>query len=299
MIFSIDKEFNVVPIYETSEYRLMDHHLKNGFCAITGFRNDKTVSENRRRNNKLKSEIKQLGYGIIPVVGGFMEEIFPDNINWIDPESEEAKNPPNNLHIIEDKGSVREFLQVLEESFIVPCFNVITKKPLNDDELKEFDKQMMDLGREYNQDAILLVPPQGKGSAHFVITKEDGFGETESTFSEYSLAKATDLYFTMKEKTLNKASSKRKQGVYGTKFYNKESFERKTGNVFYVESFVKAPCFSISQIRLEHRDLEIPVFGSHSYANSYIVFDGQKKEVQFKNETIQNRWNNVIAELIS
>ena len=70
-----------------------------------------------------------------------------------------------------------------------------------------------------------------------------------------TLASVTAEYFTMKEKTLNKAFAKRKDGVGGLQF---ESV------------WVDEPLYTIAGVRVRDANGELPPFGSHLYNNSTI-----------------------------
>lgn len=78
---------------------------------------------------------------------------------------------------------------------------------------------MISLGLTFDQDSVLVAPPGGNGKAYYISTGHDEtFGTKALNFSKMTLANITAEYFTMKEKTLNKAFAKRKEGVGGLRF---------------------------------------------------------------------------------
>lgn len=230
----------LVQINETSEDKIINFHLKRGFAMLTAFRSEYTLAQNRDRNRQLASRLKSLGYGFIRVTGGYTENIGPDNPNWDEAESTQDPN-------------IRR-LPIMEESFLVPMYDIKTKESADFD---TFKSDMVDLGKEFEQDSVLVAPPVGQGSPAYIITnsRAGNVGSIDCTFSNLTIANVADTFFSMKEKTINKARAKRREGVGGVKFES---------------TWLDEPAHTISGIRGRAERNELPPFGSHYYGNSQI-----------------------------
>lgn len=102
----------------------------------------------------------------------------------------------------------------------------------------------------------MVAPPGGNGKAYYISTgHDDTFGTKTLNFSKMTLANITAEYFTMKEKTLNKAFAKRKESVGGLQFES---------------AWVDEPLYTISGVRARDANGELPPFESHLYNNSTI-----------------------------
>lgn len=246
-----------VEINETSEKRMMDFHLKHGFAVLTAFQCEYSLSENRDRNRQLAGDLKTNGFSYIKITAGCAETILPDNINW------------NNADIIAGDDLHRQY-QTMAESLLVPMINIKTKEKITD--FESFKNIIIKLGIKYEQDFVLISPPEELGSASYIMTNSPS-GDLESvdcSFNNLSAASAADIYFSMKEKMMNKALAKRKDRVVGIKF---ETF------------WVDEPAQTISGVRMRDNRNEIAPFGSHYYNNSSIY----KELVELYKELVEHR----------
>ena len=238
MAFNIKN--GLVQINETSEDKIINLHLKRGFAMLTAFRSEYTLSHNRSRSRQLASRLKSLGYGFIKVTGGYTENIGPDNPNW--DEAEPTQDP-----------GIRR-LPIMEESLLVPMYDIKTKESVDFD---MFKSDMITLGKEFEQDSVLVAPPVGQGRPSYIITnsRAGNVGSIKCTFGSLTIANVADTYFSMKEKSINKAHAKRREGVGGVKFES---------------AWLDEPVYTISGVRIRDYRNEIAPFGSHYYNNSTI-----------------------------
>lgn len=105
-------------IHEASLGRIWQHvnNKDTAFAIITAFRDEYTLSQNRRRNAQLKNAIRSNGFGFVKIIG-----------SWI-----------------ENQGTENE-IKVTEESFFITSEN--------GSELKGFIKKMI---KKYDQDAAVF-----------------------------------------------------------------------------------------------------------------------------------------------
>jgi hypothetical protein len=247
-----------IRLNETSYDKLVNYHFDNGFCILTAFRSEFTMAENRARNKKLAADLKSNDLGFIRVTGGYREVIDKDNVNWDDAE------------VIPDNDEKR-LLTIMEESLLVPNFDIKTKKPFDDfDKLKDI---IIDLGIKYEQDSVLISPPHSDGNAYYVITNEryGDLGDIDMKFDKMDLASITDTYFSSLSKTINKLKVKRGDGVGGFKFEKLK----------YVCTFVDEPRHTLSGMRSENASGALPIFGSHYYEISTLA-KSKKENASFK-----------------
>jgi hypothetical protein len=247
-----------IRLNETSYDKLVNYHFDNGFCILTAFRSEFTMAENRARNKKLAADLKSNDLGFIRVTGGYREVIDKDNVNWDDAE------------VIPDNDEKR-LLTIMEESLLVPNFDIKTKKPFDDfDKLKDI---IIDLGIKYEQDSVLISPPHSDGNAYYVITNEryGDLGDIDMKFDKMDLASITDTYFSSLSKTINKLKVKRGDGVGGFKFEKLK----------YVCTFVDEPRHTLSGMRSENASGALPIFGSHYYETSTLA-KSKKENASFK-----------------
>lgn len=230
----------LVRLNETAEHKILDYHLEHGFGIVSGFRHEESLTENRKRNRKLAGILKGCGFGYIKVTGGYFEDVNDKDPRWDD--AKPTSDP-----------KIRK-IHCIEESFLIPMYNVKTHELITN--LDDFKTRMISLGLTFDQDSVLVAPPGGNGKAYYISTgHDDTFGTKTLNFSKMTLASVTAEYFTMKEKTLNKAFAKRKEGVGGLQF---ESV------------WVDEPLYTISGVRVRDANGELPPFGSHLYNNSTI-----------------------------
>lgn len=245
-----------IRLNETSYDKLVNYHFDKGFCILTAFRSEFTMAENRARNKKLAADLKANDLGFIRVTGGYREVIDKDNVNWDDAE------------VIPDNDEKR-LLTIMEESLLVPNFDIKTKKPFDDfDKLKDI---IIDLGIKYEQDSVLISPPHSDGNAYYVITNEryGDLGDIDMKFDKMDLASITDTYFSSLSKTINKLKVKRGDGVGGFKFEKLK----------YVCTFVDEPRHTLSGMRSENASGALPVFGSHYYETSTLAKSKKRKRI--------------------
>ena len=95
----------------------------NPLVIITAFRNERSLSDNRNLNRQLAADIRQLGWGYTPVLGGFLEKV-------------------------DSEGQQKE-IRVHEESFFVNA----TGSP------QQVMSQVVNLLNKYQQEAALIKLP--------------------------------------------------------------------------------------------------------------------------------------------
>lgn len=113
--------------------RVYQHTKERNIGALTAFRNEYSLQENRERNKGLEKSIRDAGYGFIRVKGRY----------------------------IENRGTDKE-VPVDEESFIV-----IGGK--TDEDKNKLNAFLTKLGAEYQQDSVLFKP-YDDSEAHLVFT---------------------------------------------------------------------------------------------------------------------------------
>lgn len=245
MLIKKQKLEGYVRIDETSYDKLTNYHLENGFVILSAFRSEYTLSENRKRTRNMKNDIRDAGFGFIPVVGGYREIIKQDNPNW------------EKADVISGKENERIY-QTTEESVLVPNYDMKTKEPFSD--FENLRKLAIKLGQKYDQDTVLISPPQGK--AHYVITSDryassvgSTVGSVDMQFDKMSLANIADAYFTSLAKTINKLKHKSDGGV---KFENKA----------YIGAYIREPMHTLAGAHSLSMNNELPMFGSHYMPSS-------------------------------
>ena len=245
MLVKKQKLEGYVRINETSYDKLTNYHLENGFIILSAFRSEFSLSQNRERTRKLKNDIKDAGFGFIPVVGGYREIIKSDNPNW------------DKADVVSGKDGECIF-QTTEESVLVPNYDMKTKEPMSDFEVLR--KLAIRLGQKYDQDTVLISPPNGK--AHYVITSNryassvgSTIGAIDMQFDKMSLANIADAYFTSLAKTMNRLKHKSDGGV---------KFENKT----YTGAYIREPLHTLSGAHSLTMNNELPMFGSHYMPSS-------------------------------
>lgn len=110
---------------ESSLSRIYNKMMTNDTGAITAFRSNFTNSENKDRNKLLLAKLFRLGYGVTSIKGSY----------------------------IEDFGTVNA-QEVGEDTFFV-------------EDLKakgNLEQDLVNLGKEFDQDSILFIPKGGDGS---------------------------------------------------------------------------------------------------------------------------------------
>lgn len=159
----------LVQIDEALEDKITNFHLNRGFAMLSAFRSECTFEQNRISSKQLANSIKSLGYYFIKVTGCYTKSIVSNGT-----DCDEAKH---------EQDSNIQRLSIMVESFLVPMYDMKTKKSIN---FNTFKSDMIEVGRELDQDAVLIVPP----------TDQDSL----------TVANAANAFFLRKEKTLNEAS---------------------------------------------------------------------------------------------
>lgn len=159
----------LVQIDDTLEDKITNFHLNRGFAMLSAFRSECTLEQNRISSNQLANSIKSLGYYFIKVTGYYIESIGSDNQILNEAKSMQDLNTQN--------------LSVMVESFLVPMYDMKTKKSTD---FNTFKSDMIEVGRVLDQDSILIVPPSNQDNL--------------------TIANAASTFFLMKEKTLNEIS---------------------------------------------------------------------------------------------
>lgn len=233
---------------ETSYDKLINFHAEHGFCIITAFRSEYSLSENRKRNRSLMEDLKKAGVGFIKITGGYREVIDKDNPNY------------DKADKISGEPEKRLFTSV-EESLLVPNYDINKKEEFaNFDDLK---KLITDLGKAYEQDCVLIAPPKREGGAYYVVTNSryGNVGDIDMQFSGYDLASISDAYFSSLSKTINKLKVKQGEGLGGFKFENRK----------FIGSFLEEPRHTINGKRCAENTGAIAPFGSHYYPHSTLA----------------------------
>lgn len=182
---------------EVSLYRAVKEHDKNGYAMISASRQDcinkdnpsaeEIWDENNKRTNNLKTDITNLSYSYVPVYGGYKEE---------------GSNTAS-----------------IEKSFIVFPYD-FRKKELVD--FDTFEKELINLGKKYNQDAILIKRPDSKPRYFYLNTNT--WDDVE--FGNLKLNDITQQYFTSLKGWADTSLNKKNRDWSGTpkRFTYSESY---------------------------------------------------------------------------
>lgn len=167
---------------------------------------EKITPENLKRTKLLEQDLRDIGFGFRPVIGGFKENF----------------------------GTPEEKL-VNELSFIVP-------KPKDVGEDK-FLNIMLNLGKKYEQDSILVVLPTiNNGNPVYLDTKTN-IGKEEMDFNTYRFAGPEDIYFTKLIKGNTPAFTLEKKDSLNNKykfFVNPNLTMDSIGNYYFGKLFPKS-----------------------------------------------------------
>ena len=184
---------------EVSLYRAVKEHDKNGYVMISASRQDclkgikdnpsyeEIWDENNKRTNNLKKDITNLSYSFIPVYGGYKEE---------------GSNTAS-----------------IEKSFIVFPYD-FRKKELVD--FDTFEKELINLGKKYNQDAILIKEPESNPKYYYLTTNT----WDSVDFGNVKLNDVTQQYFTSLKGWADTSLNKKNRDWSGTpkRFTYSESY---------------------------------------------------------------------------
>jgi hypothetical protein len=127
-------------LVEASLNRIYQKTKNHAVGAVTAFRGDKTKAENKANNKKVLAYLMNAGYSVIKVKGSYLENYG----------SETQK-------------------EVGEESFFVANYKI------DGDDGGQLERDLIKLGRLYDQDSILSVPFEKKGYLYGTSKRDDAF----------------------------------------------------------------------------------------------------------------------------
>lgn len=127
-------------LLEASLNRIYQKTKNHAVGAVTAFRGDKTKAENKSNNKKVLAYLMNAGYSVIKVKGSYLENFG----------SETQK-------------------EVGEESFFVANYKI------EGDDDGQLERDLIKLGRLYDQDSILSVPFEKKGYLYGTSKRDDAF----------------------------------------------------------------------------------------------------------------------------
>lgn len=134
-------------LIESSLSRLHKHMIDHDSAILSAFRDEFTRAENYERNRELKAILLNWGFGVTKVAGSYIE-------NFQTPKA----------------------VEVAEQSFFVS----------NHEDDPQFTEVIGELGEEYNQDSVLIIPI-GAEDAYLLGTSPEGeyptYGAQESVGS--------------------------------------------------------------------------------------------------------------------
>ena len=187
---------------EVSLYRAVKEHDKDGYVIISASRQDcidkdnpsakEIWDENNKRAKNLKTDIANLSYSYVPVYGGYKEE----------------------------GGNTAS----IEKSFIVFSYD-FRKKVLVDFDI--FEKELINLGKKYNQDTILIKRPNRMPKYFYLNTST--WDDIE--FGHLKLNDITPQYFTALKGWADTGLNKNR----------KDNWEGTPKRFTYSESYINIP----------------------------------------------------------
>lgn len=128
---------------EASLSRIWDAIQKHSAGAITSYRGDRTKAENKANQRELLAYLKTRGYSVISVKGSYIENYGSENQK-----------------------------EVGEPSFIV------INRNFEGDDRDKLKKDLIKLGKKYDQDSVLIIPVGGKNAyLHGTSKRDDAFPE--------------------------------------------------------------------------------------------------------------------------
>lgn len=144
-------------------------HFNNSqspLAIITAFRSERGLPENRSRNQSLTADLRALGWGFTPVLGGFVEQVRDVNGK--------------------ETGEKRK---VTEESFFVGGTG----------DAKTFENKVIELLKKYEQESAVIKPPSDL-MAYLV-----GVDGSRIALGPWSVHKLSDFYTQMRKGPSNRA----------------------------------------------------------------------------------------------
>ncbi len=145
-------------------------------AIITAFRGERELPDNRKVNNALAADIRRLGWGFVPVLGGYREKV-------------RERASPAGLHHVDPVGNETDAeIDVDEESFFVTASN----------DRGSFKAQVTELVRKYIQQAALIK--YGDDDVTYEILPSG----QERALGQWKTDKLAQLYTKMKKGPRNR-----------------------------------------------------------------------------------------------
>ena len=220
----MEKRCKVVRLDEASLGRVLQHiegkkSVKN-WGMLTAYRYANTPNQNRKLNKELEAELRTMGHGFFKVEGHWVE-CQDGNLSYAD-------CPPNLLK------------DAIEESLFVPNISA---------------KEIHNLGKKYEQDAVIFGGEQTKGNATLIF--KDGKVENIGKFSPdkiqqaYSKLKGGKTFVFQPEEPKVSDDETKLMALMPKDVLNKKVKNPQTGNMVKVKSALaydeKHPAFKVAQ----------------------------------------------------
>ena len=136
----IDSSVDLRELTEANLNRISRGHSKDGYIVISAFFKDRTIEENNQKTKELKAALTTKGYSYVPVFGGY---------RYMDTHKE-----------------------TMEKSFCVyPIQRGWQRKPID---FNVFKENMIKLGKKYEQNSILICPPNEKPRYLYLADMHEG-----------------------------------------------------------------------------------------------------------------------------
>jgi hypothetical protein len=220
----MEKRCKVVRLDEASLGRVLQHiegkkSVKN-WGMLTAYRYANTPNQNRKLNKELEAELRTMGHGFFKVEGHWVE-CQDGNLSYAD--------CPKNL-----------LKDAIEESLFVPNISA---------------KEIHNLGKKYEQDAVIFGGEQTKGNATLIF--KDGKVENIGKFSPdkiqqaYSKLKGGKTFVFQPEEPKVSDDETKLMALMPKDVLNKKVKNPQTGNMVKVKSALaydeKHPVFKAAQ----------------------------------------------------
>jgi hypothetical protein len=220
----MEKRCKVVRLDEASLGRVLQHiegkkSVKN-WGMLTAYRYANTPNQNRKLNKELEAELRTMGHGFFKVEGHWVE-CQDGNLSYAD--------CPKNL-----------LKDAIEESLFVPNISA---------------KEIHNLGKKYEQDAVIFGGEQTKGNATLIF--KDGKVENIGKFSPdkiqqaYSKLKGGKTFVFQPEEPKVSDDETKLMALIPKDVLNKKVKNPQTGNMVKVKSALaydeKHPVFKAAQ----------------------------------------------------
>jgi hypothetical protein len=220
----MEKRCKVVRLDEASLGRVLQHiegkkSVKN-WGMLTAYRYANTPNQNRKLNKELEAELRTMGHGFFKVEGHWVE-CQDGNLSYAD--------CPKNL-----------LKDAIEESLFVPNISA---------------KEIHNLGKKYEQDAVIFGGEQTKGNATLIF--KDGKVENIGKFSPdkiqqaYSKLKGGKTFVFQPEEPKVSDDETKLMALMPKDVLNKKVKNPQTGNMVKVKSALaydeKHPAFKAAQ----------------------------------------------------